>query len=140
MGEVNITVNGRSFKLGCDDGEEQHLLTLAGHIGKHVEKLRQSLGKTADEQLFLMAGLMVCDELWDARDRLDQCEKALKQAQRAPSPLASPLKGTKASGAPERAMTVGQKIAAAQKPAPSPVKPAAAPLATPAQKTNSKTS
>ena len=74
MGEVNITIGGRSFKLGCDDGEEHHLLLLAEHLGKHVENLRATIGKTGDEQLFLMAGLMVCDELWDSRDALLKLE------------------------------------------------------------------
>ena len=75
MGEVNITIGGRSFKLGCDDGEERHLLQLAEHLGKHVENLRATIGKTGDEQLFLMAGLMVCDELWDSRDALLKLEE-----------------------------------------------------------------
>ncbi|MCP4932712.1 MAG: cell division protein ZapA [bacterium] len=75
MGEVNITIGGRSFKLGCDDGEETHLLLLAEHLDKHVENLRVTIGKTGDEQLFLMAGLMVCDELWDSRDALLKLEE-----------------------------------------------------------------
>ncbi len=79
MGEVNITINGRSFKLGCDDGEEQHLLVLADHLGKHVENLSKTIGKAGDEQLFLMAGLMVCDELWDTRDLLLKAEALLKR-------------------------------------------------------------
>jgi len=86
MGEVSILVGARSFKLGCDEGEEEHLLVLAGHLNKHVEKLRASLGKTSDEQLFLMAGLMVCDELWDSRDELGRLEEKMKS--RAVLPIA----------------------------------------------------
>ncbi len=78
MGEVNITINGRLFKLGCDDGEEEHLLVLAEHLGKHVDNLRNSIGQAGDEQLYLMAGLMVCDELWEARDVLINTRAMLK--------------------------------------------------------------
>ena len=74
MGEVNIKIGGRSFKLGCDDGEERHLLLLAEHLAKHVENLRVAIGQTGDEQLYLMAGLMVCDELWDSRNALANLE------------------------------------------------------------------
>jgi len=78
MGEVNVTVNGRLFRLGCDDGEEEHLLVLADHLGKHVDNLRQTIGQAGDEQLYLMAGLMVCDELWEARDLLIKTREMLK--------------------------------------------------------------
>lgn len=113
MGEVNITINGRLFKLGCDDGEEEHLHVLAEHLGKHVDNLRNSIGKAGDEQLYLMAGLMVCDELWEARDVLIKTREMLKhqaeakqrgavEAQQAPAsvlanpaePAAMPLSGT----------------------------------------------
>jgi cell division protein ZapA len=88
MGEVDLTINNRSFKLGCDDGEEQHLLLLAEHLGQHVDNLRKTIGNAGDEQLYLMAGLMVCDELWDARDLLIKAEEMLKRqvASKAVSP------------------------------------------------------
>ena len=93
MGEVNITIGGRSFKLGCGDGEEQHLLLLAAHLGKHVDNLRATVGKTGDEQLYLMAGLMVCDELWDSRDELIKLEqKNFLQAEALESVAPRPLK------------------------------------------------
>ena len=79
MGEVSVKINNRIFKLGCDDGEEAHLKLLADHLGKHVANLRQSVGKTADDQLFLMAGLMVCDELWQAREQLLETTARLQQ-------------------------------------------------------------
>ena len=108
MGEVNITIGGRSFKLGCDDGEEPHLMLLAEHLGKHVENLRATLGKTGDEQLYLMAGLMVCDELWDSRYALEKLEEKLKSRVVIPKqvdilppeakPIARPGKSGAASG------------------------------------------
>ncbi len=83
MGEVNITINDRSFRLGCDDGEEEHLLVLADHLAQHVENLRKTMAKAGDEQLYLMAGLMVCDELWDAREQLVTSRKRLKKLEAA---------------------------------------------------------
>ena len=74
-GEVNITINKRSFRLECDDGEEEHLRQLAEHLDKHVSNLRGAIGKAGDEQLYLMAGLMVCDELWDSKDLLVKAQK-----------------------------------------------------------------
>jgi cell division protein ZapA len=96
MGEVNVNINGRTFRLGCEDGEEKHLALLAGHISMHIENLKKQLGNVGDDQLYLMAGLMVCDELWDARDKLARAEAALQACRKpemnAAEPKAAPAK------------------------------------------------
>ncbi len=129
MGEVNITIGGRSFKLGCDDGEEQHLLVLAEHLGKHVEILRANIGQSGDEQLYLMAGLMVCDELWDSRIANDKLEEKLKARIISPDqveilpPEARPVRQAGMAGVAGKA-----GVASGQKPARAPAgRPAAGP-------------
>jgi cell division protein ZapA len=74
MAKVDISINGRTFRLGCDDGEEGHLRLLADHLRRHVDNLRAGFGPIADDELYLMAGLLVCDELYDARGELLQLE------------------------------------------------------------------
>ena len=123
MAEVNITIGGRSFKLGCDDGEEQHLLLLAAHLGKHVENLRATIGKTGDEQLYLMAGLMVCDELWDSREELTKLEqKSSSRAEIPESVVPRPLKAAPMA----QPVSANREIPAAA-PAPA-LRPAAVPV------------
>ena len=36
MAEVKLTINGRSYTVACDDGQEAHLRHLAGHIDQRV--------------------------------------------------------------------------------------------------------
>jgi cell division protein ZapA len=67
MAQVAITLNDRTYRLVCDDGEEDRLVELAGYVKARVERLRAELGHVGDERLMLMAALMIADELFDAR-------------------------------------------------------------------------
>lgn len=65
MGQVNVTLNGRTFQLWCGDGQEDYVHQLSNHIGRHISELKRSFGNINDDELFLMAGLLVADELLD---------------------------------------------------------------------------
>lgn len=68
MGQVTITLNGRTYRLRCGDGEEPRLLALAEHVEGKLEQLVSEFGQVGDERLLVMATLMITDELFDARD------------------------------------------------------------------------
>jgi cell division protein ZapA len=68
---VNVMVNGRAYTIACDDGEEEHLKELAGHVDSKVRELLGSVGQVGDQRLLLMAAVLITDELFDARHRLD---------------------------------------------------------------------
>lgn len=67
MGQVTVQIAGRSYKLLCRDGEEDHLTALAGHIEGKAADLTAALGAMSEPRLLLMAGLQVADELFEAR-------------------------------------------------------------------------
>jgi len=79
MGQVTITLNGRTYKLECDDGEESHLKMLSEQMSKHVESLTGKMGQAGDDRLLLMAGLLVADELWETRKQLDVLNAKMAQ-------------------------------------------------------------
>ena len=74
MAQVEVTVNGRIYKITCDDGQEQRLQQLAGYYDRHVSKLSAEPAQTSDPRRFLLAALTVCDELFEARRRLSDVE------------------------------------------------------------------
>lgn len=82
MGQVSVTLNGRNYRLECNEGEEAHLLELAGHIGGHVEEMRRQFGQVGDDRLILMASLVVTDELWEMRRELENLRTQLADARR----------------------------------------------------------
>lgn len=70
MAQVEITVNDRSYKVMCEDGQEVRLGDLAAHLDRHVADIAADLGQIGEARLMLLAALTVCDELFEARARL----------------------------------------------------------------------
>lgn len=68
MGQVAITLMGRSYRFVCGDGEETRIKALGDYVRIKVDKLGRDLGRTADDRLLVMAALMLADELFDARE------------------------------------------------------------------------
>lgn len=80
MGQIQVTVNGRTYGIACDDGQEAHVGRLARYIEQKVAGLVQSVGQVGDARLLLMASLVIADELADAELRLDHAKTELSQA------------------------------------------------------------
>lgn len=80
MGQVAVTLNGRTYRLRCGEGEEERLMQLAAHVRTQLEGLTAEFGQAGDERLLLMAALLITDELFDARGRIDVLEKELEAA------------------------------------------------------------
>ena len=66
MGQVAITVNGRSYRFDCGDGEEPRLIELADYVKSRLEALAREHGNVGEERLLLMTALLIADDLWDA--------------------------------------------------------------------------
>ena len=82
MGQVVVTLNSRTYRLECNEGEEGHLAELAEYIGAHVEEMRRNFGQVGDDRLILMAALVVTDELWALRADVENLRAQLAEARR----------------------------------------------------------
>jgi cell division protein ZapA len=71
MSQVVLTLNGRTYRMSCGEGEEQRLADLTAHVQKHIDILVGDFGQVGDDRLLLMAALKIADELWDARGQPD---------------------------------------------------------------------
>ena len=76
MGQVSITLNGRTYRLRCGDGEEARLLELSAHLRDKIERLTADFGQVGDDRLVIMAALLTTDELFEARGRLAEMQTA----------------------------------------------------------------
>ena len=83
MAEIDVTVNGHKYRVACEDGEEDHLMSIANHLNVHATRLANELGQVGETRMMLMAGLLVGDELSDALDRMEELEKESSAAQSA---------------------------------------------------------
>jgi cell division protein ZapA len=77
MSHINVTINGRQYRMACEEGQEVRLLRLAENLESRVESLRGKFGEIGDARLTVMAALTVCDELVDANQRILNLEKEL---------------------------------------------------------------
>ncbi|HET7192450.1 MAG TPA: cell division protein ZapA [Pseudolabrys sp.] len=83
MAQVNATIAGRQFRLACEDGQEDHLQSLAKDIDQRIIDLRRKFGEIGDTRLTVMAALMLADQLVEATQkmrRLDEEIAALQDA------------------------------------------------------------
>ena len=96
MGQVTVVLNGRTYRLECGEGEENHLIALAEYLGTHVEDMKRKFGQVGDDRLILMASLLVTDELWELRREMAQMKATLATARRDRSVADETAKSAKA--------------------------------------------
>lgn len=77
MAHVNVSINGRQFRMACEDGEEDHLIQLATEFEQRVSELRGKFGEVGDIRLTIMAALTVADELGEAGRKIKRLEDEL---------------------------------------------------------------
>jgi cell division protein ZapA len=70
MPEVNVEIDGKKFRMACEEGQEAHLMELAERFNRTVIQLKGSFGEIGDNRLVVMAGIAVLDELAEAEDRI----------------------------------------------------------------------
>jgi len=81
MAQVTISVNGRPYSVGCEDGQEDHLVELSRHFDRQVRQVSQEVGQLGETRLFLMGALLLADELTDLQARMAQVQAELARVQ-----------------------------------------------------------
>ena len=81
MAQVSVTINGRQYRMACEDGQENHLIRLAKDIDERIDKLRGNFGEIGDSRLTVMAALTVADELTEAGRKMRRLEEELSALQ-----------------------------------------------------------
>jgi len=89
MPTVNVDVNGRTYAIGCEEGQEDHIKSLARLFDKQVRDLNEQVGSVGELRLFLMAALTTADELSEVRSRLDRLGSAGGGGMLRPTPSAA---------------------------------------------------
>jgi len=83
MSQVSVTINGRQFRMACEDGQEGHLMNLARELDNRINGLRTKFGEIGDTRLTMMAAITVADELSEAGQRIKRLEEELAALQNA---------------------------------------------------------
>lgn len=70
MPEVSVEINGRKYRMACEEGQEPHLRGLADQFNERVEMFKGSFGEIGDNRLTVMAGIAVLDEMDELKNTL----------------------------------------------------------------------
>jgi len=67
MAHVTVSVNGRRYDIGCDDGQEDDVRRLGAELDRRVGGMAAAVGQVGEARLLVMAGLLMAHELEQVR-------------------------------------------------------------------------
>lgn len=110
MAQVTVKINGYSYTIGCEDGQEAHLIAMAGQVENRIDGIKALGSSSGESRLLAIAALMIADELHDVRAEADNMRTMIAGS--------GTLKGgrskgdDKASGEPKETARKVSKLAA----------------------------
>ena len=95
MSQVSVTIDGRKYRLACNEGEEARLESLAGTIDEKIGEMRKTFGEIGDQRLVIMAALTLADSLTEAKDEAAAQRKRSDDAEQRVQAMASTPRRTR---------------------------------------------
>jgi len=89
VAEVSVEINGRKYRMACEDGQETHLSSLATRFNSYIDDYKGTFGEIGDNRLTVMAGIAVVDELVEAERKLEQLRGELQTVTKAGNDVAA---------------------------------------------------
>ena len=74
MAQVTVTIAEKVYRIACDDGQEEHLRSLAAEVDGKIGQMRQTFGEIGDNRLTVMAAITFLDEREELRSRIAALE------------------------------------------------------------------
>ena len=71
MAEVTVYINGRSYDISCDHGQEGRVVDLAAYIDQRLQAISRSGAAYNDAHLMVLTSLVMADEVFEMREELE---------------------------------------------------------------------
>ncbi|CAN7396288.1 cell division protein ZapA [Rhizobium rhizogenes] len=78
MAQVTVTIDGKAYRMACEEGQEAHLTDLATRFDRYVMHLKSQFGEIGDLRVTVMAGIMIMDEVSELTRRITALEAELE--------------------------------------------------------------
>ena len=78
MAQVTVTIDGKAYRMACEEGQEDHLTDLATRFDRYVGHLKDQFGEIGDLRITVMAGIMIMDEISELTRRVAGLESELE--------------------------------------------------------------
>jgi len=82
MAQVSVTISGKTYRMACDDGQEEHLGQLAEDLDRTIDRLRGEFGEIGDQRLTVMAAITMADQKAEAERRISALEQRIVAMER----------------------------------------------------------
>ena len=83
MAQLTIKINGYAYTVGCDDGQERHLLQMAAEVEGRIDSIKALGGQSGESRLLVLAALLMADELHDQKMLLANLQSELTRLPKA---------------------------------------------------------
>jgi cell division protein ZapA len=77
MAQVTVTINGFPHVVGCEDGQESHLLAMAAQVEARIRSVKTLVGQGGEARALVLAALLMADELHDIGVEMNSLRAAL---------------------------------------------------------------
>lgn len=91
MAQVTVTIAEKSYRIACEDGQEDHLRRLAGEVDGKIGEMRRAFGEIGDSRLTVMAAITFLDEREELRQQIAALQAEVARLNAAQSDVASSL-------------------------------------------------
>jgi cell division protein ZapA len=91
MAQVTLRINGYAYTLGCQDGEERHLEAMGDEVSRRIDGVRLAAGPSGEARMLVMAALLMADDIFELRGKLEAAEAAVAGAPKADPKLSRKL-------------------------------------------------
>ena len=68
MGEVNLDINGRSYGIVCDDGQEERVAEVGQYVNQRAQDIAAAGAAANDTHLLALTSLLLADEIKELHD------------------------------------------------------------------------
>jgi cell division protein ZapA len=83
VAQVTIKINGYAYTVGCDDGQEPHLLQMATEVENRIDSIKALGGQSGESRLLVLAALLMADELHDQKNLLANLQSEMSRLPKA---------------------------------------------------------
>ncbi len=83
MAQVTVKINGYAYNVGCEDGQERHLMDMAAEVESRIDSIKALGSQTGEARLLVLATLLMADELHDQRKTLQNLQAELARLPKA---------------------------------------------------------
>jgi cell division protein ZapA len=71
MALVTFKVHNNSHTIACDDGQEEHLLSLVNELNARMDQTLESMPRAGESLLFIATSLAIIDQIRDLQNEFN---------------------------------------------------------------------